>query len=80
MAPATGRTACPAGRLTLRPGFPAPPLPWPSLHAMSERDLRDIHAFLRGPDPKSGPAPADLSPGREPATPSILFVVQQPNR
>jgi hypothetical protein len=47
---------------------------------MSERDLRDIHAFLRGLGPKGGPALADLSPGREPATPSILFVVQQPNR
>jgi hypothetical protein len=38
-------------------GSATSPMPWPSLHAMSERDLRDIHAFLRGLGPKGGPAP-----------------------
>jgi hypothetical protein len=32
-------------------GSATSPMPWPSLHAMSERDLRDIHAFLRGLGP-----------------------------
>ncbi|MDX2057142.1 MAG: hypothetical protein SFV24_05020 [Gemmatimonadales bacterium] len=55
-----------------------PPMPWFSLHAMSDRDLTAIHAFLRKLGPKGQPALPAVAPDREPTTPYILFAPVPP--
>lgn len=55
-----------------------PPMPWPSLMAMSDRDLKAIYAYIRSLGPKGQPAPAPLSPGVAPDRPHIAFVPQMP--
>ena len=50
-----------------------PPMPWPSLMAMSDADLSAIYAFIHSLGPKGAPAPAALSPGVEPNRPHINF-------
>lgn len=55
-----------------------PPMPWPSLVAMSDRDLKAIYAYIRSLGPKGEPAPAALSPGMTPDRPHIAFVPQMP--
>ena len=48
-----------------------PPMPWPSLTAMSDSDLKAIYAYVRSLGPKGAPAPAALDPGVKPAGPFI---------
>ncbi|MDP3739611.1 MAG: hypothetical protein Q8R02_19640 [Hyphomonadaceae bacterium] len=55
-----------------------PPMPWPSLMAMSDQDLKAIYAYIRALGPKGEVAPAALSPGVEPDRPHIPFVPQMP--
>lgn len=55
-----------------------PPMPWMSLHAMSDQDLRAIYAFLRSLGPSGDPVPAFVPPDREPTTPFLLLVPQGP--
>lgn len=50
-----------------------PPMPWFNLHAMSERDLRALHRFIRYLGAAGEPAPAYLPPEREPKGPYVLF-------
>lgn len=54
-----------------------PPMPWMNVHAMSDGDLRAIHAFLRFLGPKGHPMPAYVPPDREPTTPFFLLVPQE---
>lgn len=53
-----------------------PPMPWFSLRAMSENDLRAIYRFVRDLGPKGKPAPAYAAPGQSVDTPYIVFVPQ----
>jgi mono/diheme cytochrome c family protein len=61
-----------------RAGKGRPPMPWPSLVAMSDRDLKAIYAYVRSLGPKGEAAPAPLSPGMAPDRPHIAFVPQMP--
>lgn len=61
------------GRRELRP-----PMPWWALHDMSEADLRAVHTFIRSLGPAGEMAPAYVPPDREPETPFILMVPQEP--
>ncbi len=55
-----------------------PPMPWFSLHAMSDRDLAAIHAYLRKLGAKGRPAEPAIGPDQEPTTPYILFAPVPP--
>ena len=55
-----------------------PPMPWFSLHAMSDRDLLAIRAYLRKLGPKGEPAPRAVGPEEEPATAYITFTPSAP--
>lgn len=61
-----------------RAGQGRPPMPWPSLKAMSDQDLSAIYVYIRAMGPKGEPAPAPLSPGVAPDRPHIPFVPQMP--
>lgn len=61
-----------------RKGQGRPPMPWPSLMAMSDTDLKAIYAYIRSLGPKGEPSPAPLSPGLAPDRPHIAFVPQMP--
>jgi mono/diheme cytochrome c family protein len=55
-----------------------PPMPSPSLQAMSERDLRAIYRYLRHLGPKGAPAPAYAPPGASVSTPYFDFTPKNP--
>jgi mono/diheme cytochrome c family protein len=55
-----------------------PPMPWPSLMAMSDDDLRAIYAYIRYLGPKGEVAPAPVPPGQKPRTPYVPFVPVMP--
>jgi mono/diheme cytochrome c family protein len=61
-----------------RAGKGRPPMPWPSLQAMSDKDLKAIYAYINSLGPKGETAPAALSPGVTPDRPHIVFVPQPP--
>lgn len=61
-----------------RAGQGRPPMPWPSLQAMSDKDLKAIYAYINALGPKGEPAPAALSPGVAPDRPHISFAPQPP--
>ena len=63
-----------------RAGQGRPPMPWPSLQAMSDKDLKAIYAYIKSLGPKGVAAPAALSPGVAPDRPHIAFVPQMPAR
>lgn len=48
-----------------------PPMPWASVNAMSESDLRAIYQFLKELGPKGQPMPAVVPPGTEPKGPYL---------
>jgi mono/diheme cytochrome c family protein len=50
-----------------------PPMPWYSLHAMAEPDLRAIYRFVHHLGPAGEPAPAYLPPNQEPPQPYVTF-------
>jgi mono/diheme cytochrome c family protein len=50
-----------------------PPMPWPSLHAMSDADLRAIYRYVKSLGAAGKPAPEYAPPGQEPATPYVVF-------
>jgi len=58
----TGRT------LTTRP-----PMPWFSVRAMSDADLRAMYRYVRTLQPLGAPAPAFLPPGQEPKGPVVTM-------
>lgn len=55
-----------------------PPMPWVSLHAMSDADLRAVYEYIKSLGPAGQPTPAYVPPNEEPKTPFILFVPQMP--
>ncbi len=57
-----------------------PPMPWPSLQAMSASDLKAIYAYVHSLGAKGKAAPAALSPGVEPDRPHIAFAPVMPKR
>ena len=50
-----------------------PPMPWFGVNAMTEADLRAVHAFVRSLGPAGEPAPPALPPGVRPTTPTVDF-------
>lgn len=50
-----------------------PPMPWPSVHAMADSDLRNIYRYVKSLGPSDNPIPAALPPGRTPTTPYLVF-------
>lgn len=52
---------------------PRPPMPFFNVQAMSEPDLKAIHAYLKAMGPAGQPAPAWVPPGKEPPPPYALF-------
>jgi mono/diheme cytochrome c family protein len=50
-----------------------PPMPYFSLQAMSERDLRALYRFVRALGPAGEPAPAWLPPDKVPPMPYAQF-------
>ena len=69
--------ACVQMGLTLK-GMP--PMPWPSLNKMSEKDLRAIYQFISKLGPKGNPAPLLVGPDQEPKTPYIEFMPKHMER
>ena len=50
-----------------------PPMPWESLHAMSNSDLRAVYRFIKSLGKAGNPTPQDVPPGVEPSTPFLVF-------
>jgi len=46
-----------------------PPMPWASLHAMTDDELRSVHAYIRSLPVTGDSAPPPLPPGQEPPAP-----------
>jgi mono/diheme cytochrome c family protein len=55
-----------------------PPMPWRSLHAMTDDDLASIYAFIKSLGPAGEMMPAALAPGKEPQTAYLSSVLIQP--
>lgn len=55
-----------------------PPMPWPSLMAMSDDDLKAIYAYVRHLGPKGSAMPAALNPGVKSKDPVIRFEPVKP--
>jgi mono/diheme cytochrome c family protein len=63
---------------TMRGRNARPPMPWTSLHAMTDEDLMSIWAYVRSLGPAGEAMPADLAPGVEPKTPYVSSFVVKP--
>ncbi|MFZ5623275.1 MAG: cytochrome C [Gemmatimonadota bacterium] len=63
---------------TMRETRGKPPMPWTSLHAMGDRDLEAVYAFIVSLGPKGEAMPKALPPDSEPATPYILLMPASP--
>ncbi|HEX2389498.1 MAG TPA: cytochrome C [Casimicrobiaceae bacterium] len=50
-----------------------PPMPWFSLHRMTDTDLRAVYRFIRALGPAGNPAPAFVPPNQEPRPPFVTF-------
>jgi mono/diheme cytochrome c family protein len=50
-----------------------PPMPWFSLHRMTDTDLRAVYRFIRALGPAGSPAPAFVPPNQEPRPPFVTF-------
>lgn len=50
-----------------------PPMPWFSLHHMSDADLRAMYRYIRNLGPAGAPAPAYVPPGQAVTTPYFDF-------
>lgn len=50
-----------------------PPMPWFSLRAMSDADVKAIYASLRHLGPAGTPAPAFVPPDKTASTPVVQF-------
>ena len=53
-----------------------PPMPWFSLHAMTDADLRAMYRYIGSLGPKGAPAPSYAAPGQKVDTPYFVFVPQ----
>lgn len=52
---------------------PRPPMPWFNVRAMTDHDLKAIHAYVRSLGPAGAPAPAPVPPGQKAAGPVVQF-------
>ena len=50
-----------------------PPMPWPSVHAMSDEDRRSLYRYIRSLGPSDNAVPDAVAPGTEPKTPYVVF-------
>jgi mono/diheme cytochrome c family protein len=50
-----------------------PPMPTPSIRAMTDDDLRAIRSYVRSLGPAGGPAPAYVPPGQPAKGPVVVF-------
>jgi mono/diheme cytochrome c family protein len=50
-----------------------PPMPWFSVRALNEPDLRALYRYVRTLQPAGAPAPAFVPPGREPQGPAVRY-------
>jgi mono/diheme cytochrome c family protein len=50
-----------------------PPMPWFSLHHMTDSDLRALYRYVRALGPAGDPAPAYVPPTQEPKPPYVTF-------
>jgi len=50
-----------------------PPMPWSSLHAMSDADLRAVYRYIRSLPIRGQRTPEYVPPGQEPATPYLVL-------
>jgi hypothetical protein len=48
-----------------------PPMVWPALHAMSDRDLKAIYRYIKSLGDAGQPMPDYVPPGQEPKTPYL---------
>lgn len=55
-----------------------PPMPWPSLHAMTDDELRSIHAYIRSLPAAGETMPGPVPPGEEPRTPWLNLAPVMP--
>jgi mono/diheme cytochrome c family protein len=55
-----------------------PPMPWPSIDAMSDQDLKAVLAYLQSAGPKGDKMPARVAPGEEPKSPYIDMAPKLP--
>ncbi|MGN6370933.1 MAG: cytochrome C [Phycisphaerae bacterium] len=63
---------------TMRVRNARPPMPWASLHAMTDEDLMSVYAFIKSLGPAGQMMPADLPPGEAPKTPYVSSFVVKP--
>lgn len=57
----------------LSTGSSLPPMPWPSVRAMSDADKRAVYRYIKSmPGDPGQPAPAPLPPGAAPPTPPAV--------
>lgn len=61
-------------------GSGLPPMPWPSVNALSEDDARAVYRYVRSLGEAGAPAPTAVPPNEEPATPYIDFAPQHLER
>jgi mono/diheme cytochrome c family protein len=52
---------------------PRPPMPWFNVRAMTDTDLKAIHAYTRSLGPGGEPTPDFVPPGTKPAGPVVQF-------
>jgi mono/diheme cytochrome c family protein len=57
-----------------------PPMPWPSVRALSDADARAIYRFVRSLGPAGELAPRPVGPDAEPVTPYLDLVPQHLDR
>ncbi len=62
----------------LRARMSRPPMPWSTLHSMSDADLRAVYRYIRSLEVKGDPMPAFVPPSEEPKTPYFVMVPQAP--
>lgn len=55
-----------------------PPMPWASVHAMSDEDRRNLYRYIRSLGPSDNAVPDALEPGVTPKTPYVVFAPVMP--
>jgi mono/diheme cytochrome c family protein len=55
-----------------------PPMVWPSLHAMSDQDLRSIYRYIKSLGETGVEMPQFVPPDQEPKTPYLSLMPQMP--
>lgn len=64
---------------TVRSRKGLPPMPWASLHAMTDDDLRAVHAYIRRLGVAGAPMPATVPPDQTPQTPWLNLAPVMPD-